>query len=135
MTKHVTYNTDTTLVGTTNEIIQFLGKNDTLAFGYSSDTDTVIARGVDQTIRTARAGTITIDDHSHGLTLQFNSPSTGMVVQDFQNDSTGKVVVSFPSSMTFASDHHGGTTATGFGVSVDFQGFRNIAALEARFNH
>jgi hypothetical protein len=135
MTKHVTYSASQGLINITNEAINFLGKGDQLSFGYASEFDTATASGVGQTISTARAYGITIVDHSHGLTLEFVAPSQGMVVQDFQNDATGKLEFPATGPVAFASDHHGGTMASALGLSVDFQGFRNIAALEARVVH
>ena len=132
MTTHVTYDTSTILIFAVDEVIKFIGTGDTLNFAYSSQNDKVTATGTDQTIQTGRSGEITIVDQSHGLTLDFGAPSPGMVVQDFQNDATGKIAA-FQYPVTFASDHHGGTMATSLGVSVDFKGFHDIAALEARF--
>src|ERR1035438_1355407 len=115
MTKHVAYSTDTTLVGVTNETINFGGipGGKTLAFGYFCYDDAVTVSGFNETIRIARAGGIFIVDNSHGLTIDLNAPANGVVVQDFQNDATGKVALSYlPSSAAFASDHHGGTMLT-----------------------
>jgi hypothetical protein len=88
-------------------------------------------RRSNQTISTVKASDITIVDHSEGLMLEFFPPSnSGMVVKDFQKDATGKIA--FLTPVTFTSDGHGGTMATALGISVDFQGFKDIAALEGR---
>lgn|SRR5690348_6467043 len=126
--KHIT--TSTNLLFDRDETIRFSGTNDTLGFAYLAGSDTVIADGHNQTISFARSSNNTIIDRGHGLTLMFSAPVSNEVVKGLQNDIAGRVGFSVP--VTYASDHHGGIMATGSGLSVDFEGFKSIAALEAR---
>lgn len=115
-----------------NELIRFLGVGDRLSFSYLAGNDTVIAEGTNQTITFARSNANTIIDQGHGLKLEFGAPTLNDFVIGFQNDRTG--TLAFAEPVTFTSDHHGGTIASTsyLGISVDFVGFKDAHALEAR---
>jgi hypothetical protein len=130
METNLTVNSSTTFAVLSNTVVKFIGHDKTLRFILGGGNDKVIAKGVDQTIFTARTGPITIVDHARGLTLDFGAGAADIVVKDFENDATGKV--RFANPVTLTPDHHGGILATSFGTTVDFKGFHCIAALEAR---
>jgi hypothetical protein len=130
ITQVKTITTSTGLLVDHNEIVRFLGVGDRLSFSYLAGNDTAIAEGRNQTMTFARSNGNTIIDEGHGLKLEFGLPTTGDFVIGFQNDPTG--TLAFAAPVTFTSDHHGGTIASAFGVSVDFVGFRDAHALEAR---
>jgi hypothetical protein len=126
-----TVTVSTNMLWQTNESFRFLGLSDRLSFSYVSGHDTVMAQGTNQTISMSRnGGNITIYDQGHGLKLEFGAPTVHDTVFGFQNDRTG--TLAFAEPVTFSSDHHGGTIASGSFISVDFVGFRDAHALEAR---